>query len=288
MTLPVTPLLGAIGLLACWWPGIPQQQDSRPQPDWPCVSRPDPSHIAVAEASGGQVFLLDPSEIGGSAPLMVAGQRHEETLFRAGGTTENGVLTFEVPVDSAVESLMVSVSLQCLQIVEVARPSGALVQAADEGVAYHQFQAVRLFTVPHPEPGAWLVRIAGRGVTSVVVQARGAIALDDASFVERGGRPGHQGWFPLATSPPLGRVAHLRARLSGPAGNVELEIEHQQISRVDWQPVTVVGEERDGEDRELIGEVVPRLTAFRVVVSGRDSQGYPFRRLHAPLFQPAP
>lgn len=265
--------------------GGQQQGPSRPRPDWPCVSSPDPSYVAITEASGGQLLLLDPSEISGSAALLVLRDRHDETLFRAGGTVEEGLLSFEVPVDSAVESLLVSVSLQCLQTVEVARPSGALVQAADAGVEYHQFQAVRVLAVAQPEPGLWTIRLAGRGITSVVVEARSELALDDVQFVEQGGRPGHEGWFPRKAPPVLGRNANLRTVVSGADGPLTIAIERQQMTTVDRQPVTIVTDESDGVDRELIGEVAPRFAAFRVVVTGRDARGYPFRRVHPQLFQ---
>ena len=120
---------------------VAQDQQPRSRPGWPCVGKPDPSYFTVAEGSGGQVFLFDPSEVSESSALMIGAMKHEETVYRAAGTLAEGVHEFSIPVDSAIESAMFSISLQCLQVVEIVRPSGDELRANDPGVEYHQFQA---------------------------------------------------------------------------------------------------------------------------------------------------
>jgi hypothetical protein len=51
---------------------------------------------------------------------------HDETIFRISGSLEDGTHEFSFPIDSTVESAFISVSLQCLQVVEIATPAGAL------------------------------------------------------------------------------------------------------------------------------------------------------------------
>ena len=65
---------------------VAQDQQPRSRPGWPCVGKPDPSYFTVAEGSGGQVFLFDPSEVGESSALMIGAMKHEETVYRAAGT----------------------------------------------------------------------------------------------------------------------------------------------------------------------------------------------------------
>jgi hypothetical protein len=85
------------------------------------------------EATGGQVFLFDHSEVGQSAALVLAEQGHDETIFRVSGSLEDGTHEFSFPIDSTVESAFISVSLQCLQVVEIATPTGALLRDSDPG-----------------------------------------------------------------------------------------------------------------------------------------------------------
>src|SRR5262249_56520185 len=91
-----------------------QDQPPRSQPGWPCVGRPDPSYFKVAEATGGQVFLFDKSEIGSSALVTIAARKYEETVFRVAGSLIDGRHEFAFPIDSTIDAMMISVSLQCL------------------------------------------------------------------------------------------------------------------------------------------------------------------------------
>ena len=45
---------------------------------------------------------------------------------------------------------------------------------------------------------------------------------------------------------------------------------------------------RDETGEEFVGELMPPARSFRLVVTGRDADGLPFQRVHAPLFDPAP
>jgi hypothetical protein len=54
--------------------------------------------VQVSEGSGGQVFLLDPSEVASSATLLLARDGHDETLRRIVGDLDAGVRTVDVAV----------------------------------------------------------------------------------------------------------------------------------------------------------------------------------------------
>ena len=146
-------LLGAACLLASGHPGRTGAA-ALPHVDsgWPCAGRPDPTYVSTAEATGGQLFLLHPSEVADSGALMAASFTHRDTLFRVAGPLSDGLHEYTVPVDETVGSLLFSVSVQCLQVVEIARPSGALLRDTDEGVDYHQFEAGRVAVVEPRNP----------------------------------------------------------------------------------------------------------------------------------------
>ena len=98
-----------------------QNQAPSTQPGWPCVAGRaiDPAYVQTAEATGGQVFLFDRTEAARSMVLVQHSHKHDETIFRSTGTLMTGSREFNFPVDSTVESLMLSVTLQCLQSITV-------------------------------------------------------------------------------------------------------------------------------------------------------------------------
>jgi hypothetical protein len=262
------------------------QQQPQARVGWPCVGRPDPTYFRIAEASGGQVFLFDPSEIGESSVLMLAGMRHEQTVYRVAGSLTEGLHTFTIPVDSTIESLLVSVSLQCLQVVEIAPPSGAPLRDADPGVDYHHFEAGRIVVVERPVPGAWTVTVSGRGLFFLVVQARSPLALGSVRFMEPGGRPGHEGLFPITGAPKLAVQQWLEVGVTGAAGPPTFSLISAFGDRL--QALALAPEPGEtGENHTFHGQVTPRAKQFRVAVTGVDARGYPFQRVHAPLYSTA-
>jgi hypothetical protein len=141
-----------------------QQQPPAPRAGWPCGARLDPSYFHVAEGTGGHMLLLSPEEIGDSGALLTAFGSHPQTILRLAGSATPGVHEFQVPIDSFVESALFSISVQCLQVAEVVRPSGAAVLGGDEVTDLSAFRAQRMVIVKRPEPGVWSVRVAGSGV----------------------------------------------------------------------------------------------------------------------------
>src|SRR5260370_7584254 len=102
-----------------------QPQPQHSQPGWPCVPgrTVDPAYLEVAERTGGQVFLFDRSEAGRSLVLMRETHKHEEAIYRATGKLPGGYRDFQFPVDTTVESLLLSASLHSFQAISTYRPS---------------------------------------------------------------------------------------------------------------------------------------------------------------------
>ena len=268
-------LVGLVALLA--------QQQPQTRPGWPCVGRPDPSMVQVSEGSGGQVFLLDPSEVASSATLLMARDGHDETLRRVVGDLEPGIRTIEVHVDPSVERVLFSVSLQCLQEIEIVRPSGAPVAASDPGVTWTEFQAGRQVGIAQPEAGLWKVQLAGKGLIFLVVQARASLALDGVRPVRQGGRPGHEGFF--RDEAPL--VPGTRRLMEITLSRGILEPTFVLRGSADEELGAVPpGQRSDGEDDQTyLSEVLVPAVPFRVVVTGRDMTGKTVQRTQGSLFQ---
>lgn len=272
-------LIGLIGLI-----GVLAQQQPHTRPGWPCVGRPDPSMVQVSEGSGGQLFLLDPSEVASAATLLLLARNgHDETLRRIVGDLEPGVRAIDVHVDPSADRVLFSVSLQCLQQIEIVRPSGAIVAGSDPGVTWTAFQAGRQVGVRTPEPGLWRIRVAGKGLLFLVVSARALLSLDDTRLVRAGGRPDHEGLFrddaPLV--PGTDRLMEIRIS----PGILEPAFELR--GSTDERLGQVVSRRQPGgdQDQTYLAEFRVPGVPFRVVVTGRDAAGSIVQRVQGSLFQ---
>ena len=258
VALALAPALGA------------QQQASNPRAGFPCGARLDPSYFQVAEGSGGHLLLLAPEEIGDSAALLTAFGNHPQTIFRLAGDIKPGVHEFRVPVDSSVESVLFSISVQCMGVAEVLNPSGAPAGGA-EVTDLSNFRAERLVVVKRPEPGVWTIRASGSGIAGVMAQAKSALGID----VE----------FSAAGSAEFTRVPHagvenvVRIRVSGRVTGVEASIVTGAFVRLATLPLTA-----GDTDGTYVTRFTPGTAGFRVLVEGKDPGGRAIQRVHAPLF----
>jgi hypothetical protein len=267
---PAPPALALVVFSVAALAGAQDQQPG-PRPGWPCNGRPDPSYFRVAEGSGGQFFLFHPSEVADSGALMAAALTHAATVLRAGGQLAAGLHEFPVPVDR-VDSLLFSLSVQCLQVAEIVRPSGAVLQAADPAVEYHQYEAGLIVTVVRPDPGEWGVRLSGTRLFLVTVQAKAPLSVAGPRFVPEG---------PLQAG--VARVVRFSA--STDARDVHARLVTQGFQDLGAIPLRIV---RDETGVSFVGELTPPARPFRLVITGRDPDGLAFQRVHAALLDPTP
>jgi hypothetical protein len=250
-----------------------QQQMPNPRPGFPCGARLDPPYFRAAEGSGGHLLLLAPEEIADSATLLTAFGDHPQTIFRLAGSMTPGLHEFTVPIDSTVESALFSISVQCLQTADVVRPSGALA-IGDDVTDLPNFRAQHMVIVRRPEPGAWTVRVAGSGISGVVVQARSGIGISRPEFAAAPKST-------FAAIPTAGLQNTLRIRLSGGVFDPRASIVSGQLTLLAELPLAPA---------ETAGTYVSRFTpgaeAFRLLVTGNDANGLAFQRMSASLVTP--
>jgi hypothetical protein len=266
--------LAAAGALFITFVTTNQQQSPTTRAGWPCGARLDLSYFQVAEGTGGHLLLLAPEEIADSAALLTAFGSHRQTIFRLAGSLNAGLHDFHVPIDSSVESAVFSISVQCLQVADVIPPSGAF--ANREAVTdLSNFRAERMIIVKHPEPGTWTLRVAGSGISGIVVQARSAIGISQVEFAPA---PGTE----FGIRPAAGVENALRINVSGGATDV-------QASVVDglFQPIARLPREPGGSTESFVSRFTPSGEPFRVLITGKDNEGVPFQRMHAALFTPS-
>jgi hypothetical protein len=250
-----------------------QEQRSNPSAAWPCGGRLDPSYFRVAEGTGGHLLLLAPEEIGDSATLLTAFGDHPQTILRLAGSMTPGLHEFNVPIDSTVESVLFSISVQCLQTADVVRPSGAIA-IGDDVTDLPNFRAQHMVIVRRPEPGVWTVRAAGSGISGVVVQARSGIGISQPEFAPAAGTT-------FAAVPSAGVPNTLRIRTSGRTSDLRASLVSGQFMLLADLPLEV------GEtERTYVSRFTPGTEPFRLLITGKDADGFAFQRMSAPLVSP--
>jgi hypothetical protein len=260
-----------------------QEQAPVSRPGWPCVAGRaiDPTYVRTAEATGGQVFLFDRSEAGRSMVLMQYTDKHDDTIFRSTGTLSTGSREFTFPVDSTVESLLVTVTLQCLQSITVLRPTNTEVHAGEPDVNDNRFRSGQVLILTRPQAGAWRVRIAGIGLFFVVAQAKSSISLDNVEFVELGGRPAHEGMFPVKGPVHQGEQRTLSVDLKAPPGETRFRLINSAGETL--EPLEMHAGE--GGEGTFEGKLTLKHPAFRMAAEGHDAAGYPYQRVLPRLIQ---
>ena len=232
------------------------QRGSRPE--WPCVpGRPaDPAYIETSESTGGQLFLLQRNEAAHASLIMSAPYTHPATVLRAIGSL-SGTRDFEFPVDTGIHSLLVMASLQCRNSIQVSRPDGSELTAANSARNV-DLQAGRILQVDSPESGKWRLRLTGSGLFVLSVTAKTEIKLAGVNYAR-------QKLYAHVT----GEVSNLRFQIVGASG--------EKIADVDpAEPVAAGAYHFD---------LQPKAERFRIEVTGTDALGWPFQRTHPVLFR---
>jgi hypothetical protein len=232
-------------------------QQPKYQPNWPCTGKErtfDPTYLHAAEATGGQLFLFDRSELDGFTTIAIQGPKHPATVARSVGKLEN-FLDVRVPVDPSIESLYVSATVQCLQRVILWDPQIVEALPQQMGGEDHVYRAVRISVIPKPTPGVWTIRLLGAGAYSLVVQAKTTLSLN-ANLD--------------------GQNITASTNASGP---------HFRLVTESGDPLQPLALESPAPGRYL-GVVPPLKQKFRLLMEGIDKQSNPYQRMDPRLLEP--
>lgn len=241
----------------------------------PCASA-DPVYSKLANATGGQQYLLRGSEVEKSGVVMESKLSHSADILFATGVLRKGEpRDFQAPIDSTVESVSFSVTVECKESIVIWRPSGeAVAPGGSAGFRDTEMVAGRILTVTRPETGTWRVRVSGTSQYSVSVRAKSEIDLLGFEFVRPGGRPGHEGLFPIQGQPTTpDQMA--RARVHGPFQSATFKLISEAGDTI--QALNLSATDRE----EFLGNLTLPSQPFRVAVEGVDERGLPFQRVLA-------
>ncbi len=244
----------------------------------------DPTYIRNAEETGGQLFLLNPFELGGAFDLVKPQLSGDfVTLFQTRGTLLSGSpRSFAVPVDSTIARVVFSLSVDVKGPTTLLKPSGTPVLPGQPGVTFKELSSGTVITVERPEPGAWNWQIAGSGSFSVAVKGNSPIELYLFDFVELISLPDHgferingqpvAGSVPTGLANMVGRFASASFRLVDEAGATLLSL-------------TLARGHPEAAADEFVGDIPLPGQPFRIVVSGLDNNGFPYQRVFPALFR---
>jgi hypothetical protein len=262
----------------------PGQRSQPPRVDRGGLLKVEPIYFESAAQTGGDFYFWAPGEFAGSGlqiPL------HGEPVMLAYGRFDKPRRSFEIPVESGVRTLTVFAGAQRKDRAVLLRPGGAIVAAGEAGVQLQTFTHMTIATIQKPAPGLWRIDFEGAGLFSVSAHVKpsaeaGAPSMDDFDFVERGGRPGHEGWFPIQREVFKGQVIACQLEVSGAVNGVQLAL----VTGDNRQIATVPIDDFPDEAGHHMGRcLIPNLP-FRVVVTGRDQLGQSFRRTTSALYSP--
>lgn len=208
------------------------------------------------------MLLLDRSEAGAFSVVAINEPKHKATVARSVGTIQN-YRDVRFPIDPSIESLYISVALQCMQRIAIYDPLSADTRPGQAtGGEDHVYRAARIVVIPHPAPGVWTVRLLGSGAYSVVVQAKTALALHDLRF------------------DPSGRIA---LYATAPAPTVAFRLVNEAGDNL----AALALEQSPPESGRYEGSLTRPAQRFRVLMEASDEQGNVFfQRMDPRLFEP--
>jgi hypothetical protein len=251
----------------------------------------DPSYIRAAADSGGQLFFLSRSEAGKItrlADLIV--RSNAASVLLIGDTVAGTPKVYPVPVDSTMTRATFSVGGTLSgATVALSRPDGTTVQPTDPGVTLLSLNGNYLYTgfsyefvggglvysIANPPTGLWSVAVNGSGDFSLKVSGESPLDLSSFRFVRLGGRPGHQGFFPIDGLPLAGEVATADSVVSGPFSTTHFQLRNRVGELLQSLNLTGVPETTD----EFSGTLTPPNSSFLVYLTGQDAAGKEYQRV---------
>jgi von Willebrand factor A domain-containing protein 7 len=183
----------------------------------------DPVYKEMTSATGGQLFVLNPSELPALAALttpQVSGDF--QPILIASGTFPGTPRVFTVPIDLSVRHAVFSVASQAAVTMTVTRPDGTVVLAGSPGVSVQNLSTGSLIAVDTPAPGAWTLTVNGTGEYSAAVSGNSPVFVDSFKFVNYTELK-HAGFYDIQGQPLAGQPATARGRVEGTLAEITFE-----------------------------------------------------------------
>ncbi|CAN5231609.1 hypothetical protein BH11PSE14_BH11PSE14_15850 [soil metagenome] len=237
----------------------------------------------MSAETGGDFYFWAPGEFA-SAHLQIP-LPGDHVAFAYGTLSPQG-WRISIPVESGARRLSVFAGMQRKDFAVLRRPDGHVVSGTAAGESLQSFRYMIIAQIDSPRPGTWQLELHGAGLVSVSAEVAPGRDPDAPTFlglryVEMGGRPGHQGWFPIDREPAKGETLECSASLPGKSTSVAFRFvaaDGEIVGRPMLAQVEVGG--------DFYGRCQVPAVPYRVMVTARDSAGQPFQRIEPGLRTP--
>jgi hypothetical protein len=242
----------------------------------------DPGFIREAQETGGQLFFISYAEADLLADMV--GPLVHSTRVEVQSIHDTLTMTpkaYMVPIDSTMVSVNFSISLAT--DVALRRPDGTVVADGDPGVKHTPLSTGELYTITAPEAGSWSVTVNGSGDFSLKVSGDSPLFIERFRAVQPGGRPGHEGLFPLPGLPLSVGKTTLNARMTPGYSTATFELRSMAgalVRKLDLTTDTGTGA------GEFTGDETLPSQFLNVYVTGLDSGGKAYQRLLGGTLRP--
>jgi hypothetical protein len=234
----------------------------------------DPAYIKVASDSGGQLFFLQRFEAGTVTQLASLVVRPNSVNLASFSDTLTGTpKTYSLPVNTGISTLTISIS--GATTATVVRPDGSTAKAGDPGTTIINLSTGVIFSFTNPFSGLWNVTVNASGNVSLIASGQSDIQFGLFRFVSPGGRPGHEGYYPIDGFPVAGQTATVEAKVDGVSAALQFELQTQAGSILQSFTLTSV----PGTTNEFSGTITVPNVPFVVSAGGTDSSGTVFQRI---------
>ncbi len=256
------------------------QQPRPPRKDARGLLKINRQYYDLSAATGGDFYFWAPGEFAAAAPIDIPNGGDDVVL--AYGSLEGSKSVFEIPVESGAKKLTIFCGIQRKDLAVIVRPDDSPLRHDDPGVKIQSLQHMTIAAIDSPAPGIWSLELTGFGAYSIsgkLGAGSDAPSLDSFEFVEPGGRPGHEGLFPIKRAPKQGEILTARADLSGSVSKLEFLFVASDGSQLGRCPLAA-------HEGEWLGNCTAPKLPFRVVVTGLDTAGRRFRRIESGMITP--
>lgn len=262
----------------------PGQNAAPPRHDARGMLPVNADYFALAAGTGGDFYFWAPGEFANSNLQLPLGG---DEVVLAYGRSDGPRRSIAIPVESGVRELTVFAGAQRKDRAVLVRPDGAVVADGSADARLQTFRHMTLATVRDPVAGNWRLEFEGAGLYSISAHVRPGpgpdeLGVGDFEYVEMGGRPGHEGWFPRERAPRAGEAVECQVEVFGAVTDVQVA-----TVTADGRPLGVLPMTGQPDAPQYFGRCVVPDRPYRVVVTGRDERGRPFRRIERALRTPA-
>ncbi|KAF3922883.1 hypothetical protein AA313_de0209757 [Arthrobotrys entomopaga] len=245
----------------------------------------------IAKSTGGHVLKVCENDSTAASEFleMISPPGHVEVLSVAGTASGNGAVEFSFPLDSTLESVMISAS--GVSNFDLFFPNGSRypVETLENKNIHVKRMAANIALNMTSVTTAGTYRIALHSVTdySLSISGESKLYLSSFNFVELAGRPGHEGRFSILDSPLSGEQKEVEAIMHGNFTSGEFEFRTKDNKPLAKQTSIKIDEYCKHHGTRFQGNTteIP-IGDFMVYFTGINDKGEPFQRARVYMVSP--